>query len=530
MLDREACIQELLKITKNNENARADLLLSAFSQLDIRSDKDIVEFLVATFSNRPETVFSASNGLIALCPDDPSVKKFALSKLEERNPPLALLASVYHDEANIQRKIAEQVGSLTITMRQQIIDAASNEFDRNDTAKEILGKYDKEIDGQLKIQGAIKNYQALYPNDTNRQEVINRLLSDAIAVGYDHDERRAAAFAGLITYGATEQFAKLEWNNQPLDISFGYYSRESQALLRLIAEHWEDLDKSFDQKTLSRLRHYSSESHFWTLISPYVSSSPALRQKFIEHCVHSTKCLELQELQALSKELPKSDLLLQHCLLCINNIKDLNSNATWPSYQRYFEASYILRDQFGGNSELLGQLLKVLQDSNFQHGISAMAIYDPNNSSLDSFAKQILIEEETLENYAPSIILAVSRFESKQLKTIVKRMINRPNHSLWDFQDRINYAIKSRIGSDEEFASLIGSWLASNPTENEISSFSRYLASTGKLDEEIQNLCQHLLNKIIVTSGIPAHGYDAISDLIRPVAHSLLDVLANPIH
>ncbi|CAM3838962.1 NACHT domain-containing protein [Aeromonas bestiarum] len=530
MLDREACIQELLRITKENENVRADLLLSAFSQLDIRSDKDIVEFLVATLLNRPETVFSASNGLIALCPDEPSVKKFALSKLEGRNPPLALLATVYHDEPNIQRKISEQVGSLTITMRQQIIDAASNEFDRNDTAKEILGKYDMEVDGQLKIQGAIKNYQASYPNDTNRQEVINRLLSDAIAVGYDHDERRAAAFAGLITYGATEQFAKLKWNNQPLDISFGYYSRESQALLRLIAEHWEDLDKSFDQKTLSRLRYHSSESHFWTLISPYVSSSPALRQKFIEHCISSTKCLELQELQALSKELPKSDLLLQHCLLCINNIKDLNSNATWPSYQRYFEASYILRDQFGGNSDLLGQLLKVLQDSNFQHGISAMAIYDPNNSSLDSFAKQILIEEDTLENYAPSIILAVSRFESKQLKTIVKRMINRPNHSLWDFQDRINYAIKSRIGSDEEFASLIGSWLASNPTENEISSFSRYLASTGKLDEEIQNLCQHLLNKIIVTSGIPAHGYDAISDLIRPVAHSLLDVLANPIH
>ncbi|HDL6715411.1 TPA: NACHT domain-containing protein [Yersinia enterocolitica] len=530
MLGREACIQELLRITNGNGKVRNDLLVSAFSQLNVRSDKVIIDVLITKILAEPDIGFSGLHNLVVLCPDEPRVKEYALSKLEKRNPPLALLAAVYHDEPSIQRKIAEHTGSLTVTMRQQIVDAASSEFDRNDTAKQILGRYDNEVDGQLKIQGAIKNFQALYPTDIDHQEVISHLLSDVIAIGPDHDERRAAAFAGLIAYGATEQFVSLEWNNKPLDISLGSYDRESQALLRLVAEHWEDLDKCFDRKFISRLGHFTSEPHFWAIISPYVSTNPSLRQTFIDHCANSTKCLEVRELQALAKELPKSDLLLRHCLLGIKHIKNLNTSGTWSNYQSYYEAAYILRDQFGGDSELLGQLQKVLQDSQFKQGIAAMAIYDPHNSSLDKVAKQFLSERYKLENHVTPIILASSRFECKQLEFLVKNMINRSNHSLWDFQDRINYALKSRIGSDEEFATLIGARLVSNPTESEISSFSRYLASTGKLDEETQRQCQNLLNERNVTSGIPAHGYDALSDLVRPVVHSLLDVLAGPIH
>lgn len=529
MLGREACIQELLRIINSNEKVRFDLLVAAFTQLDIGSDKAIVDILVTKILSEPDTVFSGSHDLIVLCPNEPRVKKYALSQLDDRNPPLTLLASVYHDEPSVQRKIAEQVGSLTVTMRQQIVDAASSEFDRNDTAKKILRRYDSEVDGPLKIQGAIKNYQALFPTDTNRQEVINHLLSDALATGPDHDERRAAAFAGLIAYDATEQFSFLEWNNKPLDISLGTFSRESQVLLRLVAEHWEDLDKSFDRKFISRLGHFTSEPRFWTIISPYVSASPSLRKKFIEHCENATECLEVQELQALAKELPKSDLLLRHCLLCINFYKVQNTDRSWSKYQSYFEASYILRDQFGGRSELLAQLQKDLRDSNFQCGVAPLAIYDPYNSSLDGLAENILSEGGG-GNFVTPIILASYRLESEQFGFLVKNMINRSNHSLWDFQDRINYAIKSRLGHDEQFVSLIGTLLVSNPTESEISSLFRYLASTGKLAEETQMLCQSFLNDRNVACGIPAHGYDAISDLVRPVVHSLLDVLAGPIY
>ncbi|OAT17268.1 putative NTPase [Buttiauxella gaviniae ATCC 51604] len=128
------------------------------------------------------------------------------------------------------------------------------------------------------------------------------------------------------------------------------------------------------------------------------------------------------------------------------------------------------------------------------------------------------------------IILGSARSDTQQLGVIVKKMIPRHDHDLWDFQDRINQALKFRMGNDAGFVTLMGEWLASTPTESEISSFFRYLASTGKLDEDTQKLCQHYLNERYIASGIPAHGYDTLSDLIRPVTHSLLDVLAGPIH
>lgn len=530
MFERDICIQELLRIIKSNEKIRSDLLISAFRQLNIESEKEIIDLLICKILSEPDDAFSGSNNLIALFPNEPRVKEYALSKLNGCRPPIALLASVYNDESYIHQKIAEKVGSLTITMRQQIIDAASNEFDRNDTAKRILGKYDHEADGLLKIHGAIKNYQALFPTDNNRQKVIEKLIIDSNSVGPDHDERRAAAFAGLIAYGATKQFVPLKWNDKPLDISLGCYGRKSQSLLRLIAENWDELDKNFDRNFLSRLNSFTSEPHFFAIIAPYISANSSLRLEFIKYCEKTTNLLAFQELLILAKELPKSDLLLRHCLSVINHLKDKNAHDTWQVYQSYFEAAYILRDHFGGNADLLNQLRKILHDCDYQYGVAAMAIYSPHDSSLDCVAKTLLSDLYTPRDYAVPIIFAASRFEAEQLGVLVKNMINRSYTSVWDFQDRINYALKSRIGSDSEFVSLISTWLVSHPTESEISSISRYLSSTGKLEMDTQELCLNLLNERNRSPVIPAHGFDALSTFVRPVVHSLLDVLAGPIH
>lgn len=529
MLGREACIQELLRIVNNNIKVRSDLLVSAFNQLEVSTDKAIINVLISKVLSEPATLFSGRYSLIPLCPDNSQVKEYVLSVLEQGNPPLALLASVYHDDPKIQRKIAEHVDSLTGNLRQQIVDAASREFDRNDTAKQLLARYGNEVDGSLKIQGAVKNYQALFPTDIDRQTTVNRLLAEANAIGPHHEECQAAAFAGLIAYGATKQLVPLELDNKPLGIYLGPYSRESQALLRLVAEYWEELDKSFEGKFISRLNTFVSESHFWSLISPYISVNAALLQGFIDYCQNTTEPFDVKKLQALAKELPKSDLLLRHCLLTIKNVDKRSTDDPWSNYQGYFEAAYILRDQFGGNAELLGQLTKVLQDSDFRYGIAAMAIYDPSNTSLNNVAKQILIDDKSSGNFLTGLILASSRFESEQFGYLVKEMVNRAYHSLWDFQDRINYTVKARLGHDEGFVELLSTWLTLNPTESEISSFSRYLAATGKLNEDTQKRCQNLLNERYSAAGIPAHGFDAISDYIRPVTHSLLDVLAGPI-
>ncbi|ENB2032419.1 NACHT domain-containing protein [Salmonella enterica] len=530
MLGREECIEALISIAKTTHGVRTDLLMSAFTQLDVGSDTDVTDFLVTHFFSEPDNIYSGLNNLLLICPDEPRLKDYALSKLEDRNPPLAMIASTYHKLPEVRLQLTKHVESLSVSMRHQIMNAAASEFDRNETAEKILSRYDDEVDSQLKIEGAIKYYQALLPSNVERQTTIDRLISDAQVAAPDFEERHAAAFAGLVSYGAVNEFVHLEWNNKPLDVSLGPYNGESKALLRLVAEHWEEIDVCFDKLFRSRINGIDSEAHFWTLISPYVGESASLREQFIDYCENSSQVLDTQTLQSLAREFPKSDLLQRHCLSAIRALGKVKTNDSWSLYQSYFEASYILRDQFPSTPELTIQIQKVLTDTDYTHGIAAMAIYDPHHSSLDNLVEKVFQETEYQSRFVTPIILSSARSDSQQLGAIVKKMINRHDHDLWDFQDRINQALKIRMGNDADFVTWMGEWLASTSTESEISSFSRYLSSSGKLDEDTQKLCRHYLNERYVASGIPAHGYDALSDLIRPVTHSLLDVLAGPTH
>jgi len=529
MLSREACIEELLKILNGHHKVRFDLVLAAFSQLNVSENKEIQDILVSTVLCEPDHMFSGSGQLIALYPQEGRVKAFALETLKGRYPPIGLLASAYREDLAVQQIIAQSVGSLSAVMRLQIIDAASNEFDRNDTAKKILEDYDHEVDGPLKTHAAIKYYQALLSIDADRKPVLDRLLIDAMVVGHDHDARRAAAFAGLVVCGATEQFAVLEWGKKPLDISLGRYSNEPPALIRLMAEHWEDLEKSFGGQLVSRIGSFTDEAHFWELIAPYVSVNAVLRQRFLDYCSSTTEYLRIPVLQALAKEVPRSDLLLQHCLTG-TRIRRNSPDHSWHRMRSYFEASYILRQQFSENGDVLAQLESTVRESDFDFGVAALAIYDPYNTNLDEVVSALENNDYDYESFVGPIIVGVERLQSVKLEKLVGAMVNRPNHSIWDFQDRVNHAIKSRIGTDDEFACLIGARLTLSSSESEVSSYSRYLASAGRLNEEIHGHCLRLLNDRSSPLSIPAHGYDSTADVVRPVVHSLLDVLAGPIY
>lgn len=530
MMGHTECRQELLRLTRENQSVRTDLLISAFSKLGSSEDEEVVNALLDRVLTAPESVFSGGAGLIASFHTHLRVREYALSQLTKREIPLMSLAVTFRDDNQIHQLISERVSSLSLPMRQMIIEAAANEFDRSDASRQLLEQYDCEIDGALKVQCAVRHFQALYSTDIEREPIVRRLLSDAIAVGHDHNDRRAAAFAGLIAFGATNQFVPLQWGPKPLEISLGMHGRESQALLRLIAEHWSELSGVFQGSVIDRITSgISSEEHFWSTMSPYVSADSLLRKNFIDYCDNSHQCLDLQSLRALSRELPKSDLLKRHCWLAIN-IEEKNKNlSSWESYQNYFEASYILRDQFGGESETVSRLVDAVKRSDFQHCIAALAIYDSKNETLNELAGRVVEIAQKTQDYCAPMILASARADSHQFNMMTKMMINRSSYSIWDFQERINSTVRARLIRDDGFSVLIKESLASKPTESEVSSLSRYLVTTGNLDEGTYELCKGLLNERNSASGIPAHGFDAIADAVRPVVHSLLDVLAGPV-
>lgn len=530
LMNSDECRKELLRLTVKVPKARTDLIISAFSQLNCADNNEIIEALLLRVTTEPDTIFSGKASLIARFPKHPKIRQHALKLLTERDAPYSLLARAYRDDLEIQNIIMDQVTSLATPMRQIIIEAAANEFDRNDGARRLLERYDYEADGELKVQCSIRYYQALNSEHIERAPIIEQLLGEATAVGHKHFGLRAAAFAGMTAFGAINYFVPLQWGDKPLGIPIGVYNRENQALLRLMAEHWSELLNVFEEQLLERITAESTSiDSFWNVISPHISSNPKLRHSFIEYCASTETILELQTLRALARELPKSDLLREKCLLALNTTNKDSSLQTWGSYQSYFEAAHILKDQFSGDSDILSQLSDGAKRSDYKHCVAALAIYAPETRLLDSITSRLSEAVEKYQAFCTPIIVAAAKSNCDDFLKLLSLMINRPHHSTWDFQDRINSAVRGRIISDHEISKHIKQTLEKKPTESEIASLSRYLVSTGHLDQKTYELCQSLLNQRNTYRGIPFHGFDAIMDTVRPVTHSLLDVLASPV-
>ncbi|WP_162999667.1 hypothetical protein, partial [Pseudomonas viridiflava] len=109
-----------LNILNSGCDVRFDSIVSAFGQLEVYEHKEIVEILVSRVLCESDKIYSGSEQLIALYPQEARVKEFALERLMGRNPPIALLASAYRNDLLVQKLIAQSFGSLAAAMRLQI--------------------------------------------------------------------------------------------------------------------------------------------------------------------------------------------------------------------------------------------------------------------------------------------------------------------------------------------------------------------------------------------------------------------------
>ena len=84
-----------------------------------------------------------------------------------------------------------------------------------------------------------------------------------------------------------------------------------------------------------------------------------------------------------------------------------------------------------------------------------------------------------------------------------------------------------RIRKDEKLAVLLRERLFANPTPSEKASISRLLASSQGVSKDVKNWCMAEHNRQIREDVVPELGVDLFEGALRPVRHSLLDVLAD---
>jgi hypothetical protein len=525
----DVCRARLLSLAKTTQNPRFDLIASGLADLGCTADDaDVVDVLLAA-TGEGAPAFDPGRALLTHFAANARVRRYALEALKDRAPPLAVLALAFKDDAAIRAQILAFANPLPTTLRGDIVAIASREATVRPCFNTVLEGYDIEVDGELKIAASISYHRILARAPGGpRSEHLAKLTQDLHAVGPDLNERRAAAFAGMLLLGRVGDIVPMvEYGDKPLNIRSGRsYGDESESLMALIVERWEELSETFGSGLAGRFGGFGSDDgHLWDCLAPHLSASPAARRDFLDFCNQTDTTLGLRSFLALAREQPSSDLLLRHCWRVFGRQvsgKHARQSA-WAIQRVQLEIAYILRDHFRDNSDVAAHLQETLKRGS-RPEIVALSLFNPRDPLLDGIRYTPMEIGQQYSDWATALHLSAARSSAQDFLTATLAMINRPSQDIWNFQDVTNRAVIERLRGDLDAVGLAKNWLSGNPGPSEIASLPRFLFGAGALDNEVKERCASLLRQE-AREPLPRAGYDAVDDSIRAISRSLFEVM-----
>ena len=523
--DRRICRDRLLAIYRSQNPRRMHQYAEAFHEIGCDwTDQEVVEELLKTAKSNAQ--FDAgSSQLIQRFGKNPLVQDFARDLLLERAPPLAAITTAYPHIQDLREGVLSRVGALPTSLRYILAEVASIDSEHHTVMADILNRYDWEVDGDLKVLLSIRRHELLHSSQADAANAIEALLADVRSVGPDYEARRAAAVAGLIALGAIQEFASLRESDKPLAIAVGDYDQESGALLELIARRWDELKMHFGGGLIERIGRHSSPEIVWDLLAPYLAWNEGLRREFVSYCELANVFLGISSLRALARERPNSDLLERHCRIAVAMTDESGRHSPWTVRTRAFEAVYILRDQFGAKPDISRSLYDEFIKRQDGYTAMVLAIYDPGHDVFGRLEISPLMLGIERHEWAPACTISAGSQGSAEFIEVLRAMINRDTHDLWDFQEYTNIAVLGRLARDSEAVEILMRALTGEVTGNEAASLPRYIAATGPFDDTVLSALRRKLDFFSRRKGVAVAGYDALAGEIRPISHSLLDAL-----
>jgi hypothetical protein len=521
---RADCRNRLLALHRGKKHHLKHHYPAAFAEIGCgATDQEVViELVSAAKSNR---LWGGAESLIHHFGANPKVQNFARELLADREPPVAAIASEYAHVQDIRTDLFSRVGALPASLRYILADVASIESEHHSVMAKLLNRYDWEVDGDLKVLLSIRHHELLKSSSSDATKAIETLLTDVRAIGPDLDVRRAAAVAGLIALGSIKAFVDLSESDKPLAISVGSYSEESTALLELIARRWDELKEQLGESLIERIGRHSSLNSTWDSLAPYLTWNNRLRQEFVSYCELTDASLGIPSLRALARERPKSDLLERHCLHSVMPTDGQGARSPWHGRALAYEAAYILRDQFGNRSDISNQLHDAfIKRQNIERAVM-LGIYDAEHTVFGTLKIPPLALGAEQHHWLAACTISAGSQESVDFVEVLRAMINRDTHNLWDFQEYINTAVLARLARDPESVNILWQALADDVTSCEAASLPRYLAAIGPIEKASLAILRAKLDFFSQRKGVVVAGYDALANEIRPISHSLLDAL-----
>ena len=521
----------LLEILNDPGCVRHDFVVIGFASLPDKGD--VVELASACLQALPRAQGldreSTEHQIIACLPDVREVRELALDRLASRNPPISAAAVAFAGDPQVRARLAAVVQALPTALRARIVSKIASQPPENEFALSILKDYDLEEDDELKTVASIAYHRSLSRNgrsDTALEELINGLS----CYGPDYEERRHAAFAGLIvlervevTSDRREQGEKAEL----LSIDLGRWNEANLPLVRLVAEKWIYLKSVFGDSLPNRISRWHHDC--WSPLCRVAADYPDLQSEILSILEADPKlAANPHALAFVARARPASQLLIDRCLAAIP-APDTN----FP--RASFAAAEILARTFAGDEYVYSKLLEKLPIVRSGPGLHvrpelaiALCIGWPRSEVIDDLYRQAVQDSRSTGDYAAFFEITMSRCPAEDLPSRLSLHLTAVPVVTNHYVSRgLVRALVRRLRQDPEAAKGLLSALTESTRPNDKASFARSLATANGLSAELRDYSlSEIGNQIGLDS--PEIGFDLISGEPRGVYLSLLDALDGP--
>ena len=518
----------LLQILRDTGCERHDLVVRGFTALSDKGDEDEIVSTCFDVVNRGIHAESIEHEMIAGFPEARGVREFTRQRLRLRNPPISAVIVAFASDPEIRAEIAEIVQPLPTLLRTRIITKLSNQPTEDQFARSILKDYDLEEDDELKTFASIAYHRGL--RRIGGEPALDSLVEAMSCYGPDHQERRRAAFAGLLVLDrldAVEPIREKGGPSEPVSIDLGDWNEPNLPLVRLVAERWQYLKSVFGDSLQSRISRWHHDET-WPALCRVASEFPEIEAEILSSLDGDPKlAVNPHCLAFVARVKPRSQLLLDRCIAALST-PDAN-------FQRgSFVAAEILAENFASDPYVRGKLFEALPIQQTDP-ISvrpelplALCLGWPEDPLIEELYRWSRDIPEILSNYTAyfEVTLShcpISEFRDRLFRHLGAREVQR---NAYASRALLKSAVR-RIRKDREVESSLLERFNDQLKPAEKASVPRLLASANGVSSEVLQFCANEIDRQNQLES-PELGFDVVSAEIRGVYLSLLDALTGP--
>ena len=532
---KEESRRYLLQLLKNPECERPDFVLGGLVELGANGqDQEVIVAVLTLLAEERAAVFrdNVKATLIVHFADSPEVRDLAIETLKGRNDVYPAVAQAFGSDHAIRGSVLRLVNPLPVRLRQVIASYLAYSGMDEATAMTLLKSYDHETSAEVKAESAIGYYTRFERTDENVKDALDDLAKMIVCVGPDHQERRVAAFCGLVILDRLDTMDSIkEYGDKKLSIKIVGGLGENIPSVRFVLKHWEKLQKHFTDEFWQRLFGSESGAYFWDKLATFADEYPIPRQEALDfYARQQTKVAGSSGLLFLARILPASPLLLEYCL---NTLGLAISASSVPSYANtsrnitardYLTAAQVMGRHFKEDGDIPRRLYEKRRNFHFDQLLLVLSEGWPRSEELDQCFQEMATSRDT---YWDSTVFRYCCFKApavamyKELRKLIRTWSSRPEYRL---HEAFVSPIVLRLQHDKALRDILIRHISSIGTPAEKVSMCSLLRKSIGLTPKLRAWAEAELEKQSAAEGIES-GLDVTTGDGVSVPHAIYELL-----